>query len=524
MQAIAEIVSEKVGRVSAMIKNSAPDPVYKGPPPVYEVGGKYLVQAKKIPVFAKRSLEQQVTIVDKQEVVMVVGSDPPTGFQERLLVMPMDFSKSIGWVSVQATKATSQKPTYVLGPVLQPGSWEKKGKYLVKHPAVLRQGVDLDSAWVGEVSPQDEVMLLELGVCFPIENRVTKARLRALVCTQFEVIGWISPETGQGDFLLEPLNLLSAKVVEEHKLALQGRKSVLGGLRKSVMAGLPVPWKVNCCYRALEILPIQEDPHSKPAYAALQVPAGAVIKIHEIQSAELGLTMARIITVTENGKPDPASLKGWVRLNAADGHDVVGTYHIHEWDEIMEKMRRSVGVTQNLPPSVIQAQMIQAGIPNVLAEEAVLSEGSDEDDEEDEAYPASPPAAAVAPSPAPQNSGPNGINGINGINKIPASPVLEEEEEEDGDDEEESEEEEEGDDDVEVASSAASPVKSPTMENAKKPEMATPVSAEDVKLTFPFQKIDPNFDKKDDRLIQDRTEIEEPTSNCACNCGAGRNS
>ncbi|CAK8988864.1 unnamed protein product [Durusdinium trenchii] len=79
------------------------------------------------------------------------------------------------------------------------------------------------------------------------------ARLRALVFAG-DKIGWMSPETGSGDHLLKPVNLLSRKVVDMHKQTLRSSGS---GVRKSYQQGGNNPWEAGATYRMLEKTPLR---------------------------------------------------------------------------------------------------------------------------------------------------------------------------------------------------------------------------------------------------------------------------
>lgn len=70
----------------------------------------------------------------------------------------------------------------------------------------------MDSEWIDELSAGCEVLLLDFAATSGgSSGALGKARLRALVHAGGK-IGWMSPETGTGDHLLTPVNLLSRKV------------------------------------------------------------------------------------------------------------------------------------------------------------------------------------------------------------------------------------------------------------------------------------------------------------------------
>merc|ERR1712113_207860 len=123
-------------------------------------------------------------------------------------------------------------------------------------------------------APKDEVLLIEMGHTLLDEGK--KPRLRVMVKTNNGMIGWMSPETTDGDRLLAPVNLLSPKVAEVHRRSLSanspikrvssiGQKPKSPGSsatppRKSFHMGGRCPWEINGSYRALETLRLRQEP------------------------------------------------------------------------------------------------------------------------------------------------------------------------------------------------------------------------------------------------------------------------
>ncbi|CAL1149654.1 unnamed protein product, partial [Cladocopium goreaui] len=157
------------------------------------------------------------------------------------------------------------------------GSWELKMRYSVQHPATLRAGPSLDSSWVNEVLAGDEVLLLDFGVaCGAVSS--SQAKLRALVVAG-DKLGWISPETDNGEHLLMEVNLMSRKVVDIHQHALQQNGA---GLRKSYQPGRSSPWKEGATYRMLEPSPIRSGPDVHSSNVG-EVSAGCLVHVQEIK-------------------------------------------------------------------------------------------------------------------------------------------------------------------------------------------------------------------------------------------------
>lgn len=77
------------------------------------------------------------------------------------------------------------------------GSWDLKARYQVNLPATLRRDLSVASDYLGELSPGDEVLILDMSLD---DGNEDKPRLRAQVSViGTELVGWMSPETYSGD-------------------------------------------------------------------------------------------------------------------------------------------------------------------------------------------------------------------------------------------------------------------------------------------------------------------------------------
>eukprot|EP00913_Durusdinium_trenchii_P032573 g30494.t2 len=269
------------------------------------------------------------TLKAKKDIILLVQISEQTGCRRGYVIPQPAEIHEAGWISLEDTRrGKSMQP-----PLLRlelPGSWDLKARYCVQNPATLRAGPALDSDWIGELNAGCEelslefkrfcflffgVLLLDFGVTSGgSSGQIGKARLRALVFAG-DKIGWMSPETGSGDHLLKPVNLLSRKVVDMHKQTLRSSGS---GVRKSYQQGGNNPWEAGATYRMLEKTPLR---------------SGSDLKSSEVGKA--GCPVANIVVQEgpEKGK------SGWVRCTAKDGHDVMDTRDHNEYDKIIQKMR-----------------------------------------------------------------------------------------------------------------------------------------------------------------------------------------
>mmetsp|Transcript_43256 Transcript_43256/g.85675 ORF Transcript_43256/g.85675 Transcript_43256/m.85675 type:complete len:438 (-) Transcript_43256:61-1374(-) len=245
------------------------------------------------------------------------------------------------------------------------GSWDMKARYRVTRPATLRSDSSIASNCLGEVSPGDEVLILDLGLD---DGNEDKPRLRAQVSViGTETVGWISPETYSGDRLLDPVNLLGPEIVKIHRKSLNGNKSpreVIGqkimtirggkankintspGPPRSCVPGQVVPWEVGGKYRILEDQTAREKPELQSS-ELFKIPAGAVVLVTDIQITQcvvvgddplMGHVPVALVQIQEG---NPCGAKGWIRLAAKDGHDLVDTRDQNEFEKVLHRLRSS---------------------------------------------------------------------------------------------------------------------------------------------------------------------------------------
>ncbi|CAJ1378114.1 unnamed protein product [Effrenium voratum] len=322
----------------------------------YKVGKRYKV-ARPLEVWSSESLDgtRLASLRAKKDVVLLVQVSDHSGAHRGYVIPQPAENHPAGWISLEDLRGKSMQSALQRAEL--PGSWDLKARYSVQNPATLRAGPTLDSDWIGELNAGAEVLLLD----FSVTVGDGKARLRALVSAG-DKIGWMSPETGVGDHLLEPVNLLSRKVVDLHKQSMRQSSSGGGGVRKSYQQGGNSPWEAGATYRMLERVAVRST--SDLASSELfKVSAGGLVEVQETNNVELQggwCPVARIIVEegTEKGKT------GWVRCSAKDGHDLMDTRDHKEYEKILEKMRRSIDaelvhVSHDATPAAIQAGIVE---------------------------------------------------------------------------------------------------------------------------------------------------------------------
>eukprot|EP00440_Ansanella_granifera_P069444 gb/GFBE01075341.1/.p1 GENE.gb/GFBE01075341.1/~~gb/GFBE01075341.1/.p1 ORF type:complete len:465 (+),score=101.44 gb/GFBE01075341.1/:1-1395(+) len=324
----------------------------------YKVGGRYRL-ARAVQLFSDESLggSCQSNLKRKESVLIIHIEGSPGSWKAQVIPQPTG-ELPAGWISLEDGNPGKPSPPLEL-PKLD-GSWEMKARYCVKNAATVRKGLAIDSDWAGELSPGEEVLVMDLGMT----AASGKARLRALVSTG-DMIGWISPETVAGDHLLQPVNLLSHKVVDLHRVSL--RNSSTGGPRKSYHVGGNTPWEADATYRMLEKVPVRQSPELSSA-EIFKVSAGSLVAVAELHNVEVpggGWCPVASITVEDGPEKDR---KGWVRCSAKDGHDLMDTRDHKEYEKVLGKMRKSL--SGKMPMDASPAE-IQAGI---VAEEQAKAE------------------------------------------------------------------------------------------------------------------------------------------------------
>jgi len=307
--------------------------------PDFKVGGRYRVLRGGEHVYSTPQLDGEVVGELKvKDTVLLIAKEVTAG-TEVGLVVPSP-GEDPGWIML---KDAYEQPTASLLRKRVEISWDLRARYLVKNPATIRAEASLTSDSLGDLSPGSEVLVLQLGLntdTMNIKNgHETKARLRALVKTTNGTIGWISPETAKGDRLLFPTDLLGPQAVDIH------RKSLASGVGSPPRSSIRVDkggngkaWEVGGKYRVLERLEVRERPeHFSKEIGKLS--AGCLVFINDIQHAEcpsLGTCPVAFVTVEEGAEQ---GVKGWVRLAAKDGHDVIDIRDQLEFDKEMDKLR-----------------------------------------------------------------------------------------------------------------------------------------------------------------------------------------
>eukprot|EP00439_Symbiodinium_sp_Y106_P048379 s6012_g6.t1 len=290
------------------------------------------------------------TLAAKKDSVLLIQFSGDQGARGLVIPQPAEHHQA-GWISLEDAQRGSRVQPALDATVL-PGSWDLRARYTVRNPATLRQGTEISSDWVGELKVGGEVLLLDFGVI--AGSGKDKARLRALISAE-DKIGWMSPETGDGDQLLEPVNLLSRKVVEMHRQSLRQSSS---GLRKSYQEGGNCPWQVGATYRMLEKAVVRLGPDLK-SQEVFKVSSSSLVLVKDINNVEIPGGWCPVAFVNVEEGPERGRT-GWVRCTAKDGHDVMDTRDHKEYDKVIQRLRESAGsdVSEGSSPAVLQAAVI----------------------------------------------------------------------------------------------------------------------------------------------------------------------
>jgi hypothetical protein len=181
------------------------------------------------------------------------------------------------------------------------------------------------------------------------------------------LVGWLSPETAGGDNLLEPVNLLSSKVVDVSRkgsvsFRLSSPTPTNAGRRQSFTAGGLVPWEVGAEYRILEKAVARASPEST-SREQFKVAAGTLVAVNELKNDASGCPVA-YITVKEGSLEGQ---QGWLRCITKDGKDLIDTRDHTEYEKVIKSMRRSASSTgfekdcalpSTAKPSELQAELV----------------------------------------------------------------------------------------------------------------------------------------------------------------------
>lgn len=307
--------------------------------PEWKAGGRYRVARHGVALWRTPTLRDSAGELKFKDVVLLLCFHEEGGSLVGFVAPPAPDTP--GWISLEPPAAGE------VGPLIRrqlEGSWALRARYTVKNPATLRHSKELDSEVICDTDVGAEVLVLELGLN---TNTSQGARLRALVKTHDDIIGWLSPETSSGDRLLDPVDLHSPEVVEIHRKSLSGqgsqpRASIRapsngGGSRAGALS---VPWEKGGKYRVLERIAVRESP-ALDSNELGKISAASIVTITDIQTTDcpnLGQCPCAFVTVDEG--PEQGR-HGWVRCAAKDGHDLVDTRDHLEFDKVLQKLRQS---------------------------------------------------------------------------------------------------------------------------------------------------------------------------------------
>lgn len=277
----------------------------------------------------------------------------PVGY----ILPPYTIESGPGWLALEDTPSSPGLLSRGFaddGPIRKcrlPGSWSVKARYLVLSEAIVRLDRSLSSEWFGELKPGDEVLVLELGIN-DADDAGNKARFRMKVSTDAGLIGWISPQTWRGDLLLQPVDLLSPKVLDMVKMktgdsggfqqslvepAIRGTlKRTLTGTRQSWAKGQEIPWKPGGQYRVLETQKVRESA-ILASREVCRLSAGGLVQINELDSSAVEACLSAHVTLV--GDKPGKGRSGWIRCSAAkDGHDMIDTRDQLQYEKVQAKL------------------------------------------------------------------------------------------------------------------------------------------------------------------------------------------
>eukprot|EP00440_Ansanella_granifera_P035769 gb/GFBE01038799.1/.p1 GENE.gb/GFBE01038799.1/~~gb/GFBE01038799.1/.p1 ORF type:complete len:485 (+),score=104.91 gb/GFBE01038799.1/:1-1455(+) len=309
--------------------------------------------------------------VPPQTVVLLVKLDGQPGSQVGFVVPPEPFNS--GWTSLEPAvvdkappkkkqggccgggkpqkqeKKVEHPPPHPLVRKTLPGSWTMNGLYKVRSKATIREGANLKTRWIAEVPAGEEVLVLDMGV-----NEVSQedelCRIRALVCTKTELVGWLTPETKEGEKLLDTVNLLSSEVAILHKTGLTEEPTEADGLSRSMLrrslcrSGIVdvanLPWKLKGLYRTLEDEPLRfEKDLSSESHGC--VVAGSLVKVlalHIDKNSDRGDVALASVELLDGALQ---GFSGWLRCSSAASHDVVDIRNLTEYHQLAETVRNN---------------------------------------------------------------------------------------------------------------------------------------------------------------------------------------
>merc|ERR1712129_448555 len=138
----------------------------------FRVGGRYKVRTAVTMRLSADLSSIRVGEVKAKDEVLLIAVDTCNG-SEVGLVVPATPERP-GWIVLRAP--SQQQCSLVLRKL--DGSWAMKARYRVSRPATLRGASSIQSDDLGEVSPGDEVLILNLGLDDGGED---KPRLRAQI-------------------------------------------------------------------------------------------------------------------------------------------------------------------------------------------------------------------------------------------------------------------------------------------------------------------------------------------------------
>lgn len=394
----------------------------KSPDGEWRIGGRYEVSEASYLYDNPKLSGPEVFEVKCNDVVLLLRHQISNGSVVGFVVAPTTDGQQrvAGWIPLQAVRQSRLED-----------SWEMGARYRVKHPSTLRANVNLSSAVIKEIQPLREVLILELGVHHnPEVPAQTRLRLKVCLCaldggvnnSKWEAIGWLSAETGAGDKLLDQTDLLSIDAVKLHRAS-------VGGARSSAMMRLSarnsvslttIPWEAGGKYRVLEKLQLRESAELNSKKVS-QLSPGASVMVNEIHMTEcpfLGRCpiayVEEVQDATKQYKKGHKRHRGWCRCAGKDGRNLLCERDQLECDKINAHLRaaaqKKLQVSTQPSTGSGAAQKQAARDPNDEDNSDEWTDGSYEDEESEseegdsEYEEGSPKSPAKSPAQSPDSA------------------------------------------------------------------------------------------------------------------------
>jgi len=326
-------ISEGPKRLSKLLKASVGIPSSADGPDEdhWVVGGRYQVlQSTMLYARPDLSSEKLGNIRQKDNILLLalqnIQSQTSSG---EVLLAYMANTKTpewvCGWGQIEASAETQQ----VLRRRRLSGSWEVGGRYIINGSPVLRSRIELESEALFDILPNEEVLILDLGLVI----RSGEPRLRARVRTDAGDLGWLTIELPGGSALLEPLNLYSAEALhrrasvfgEKHKKSgISNRVTLNGQIESSTQA-----WEAGGKYRLAERVVVHEEADPKSRVIG-ELRRGILVLVRAVDLQSGSDVPIRLQIFAEN-----IDVIGWISPLTPNGEKLLDSRDHSEFEKLM---------------------------------------------------------------------------------------------------------------------------------------------------------------------------------------------